>query len=222
VTWLGSSFRLPESDLGDCWSVSFSFSPDVIFLFPLSVIMGTIKKGALIKMMVKIIDIDTVPQSLLSSPLIGVTCCFLCAFWGCPLCCHPWWPISCDLAHLWIQSVPLGSTVSCDLAADSVAWLKPWAPCSASYLLSFVLWLPVEAVLLQGGWVLGLMQGILRDLCKEAVSGGRRENGWHFSGNLNFRQPGFGLLGGVAAAWCYSSLLNVADAELHDKPDLGY
>lgn len=53
-TWLGSSFRLPEPDIGGFWSVSLSFSPDVLFLFLLSVVFtGMSKKGALIEMMVK-------------------------------------------------------------------------------------------------------------------------------------------------------------------------
>lgn len=49
MTFLGSSFRLPEPDLGDFCSVSFVFSPDVLFLYSLSVgILGTARKDALI------------------------------------------------------------------------------------------------------------------------------------------------------------------------------
>lgn len=41
-----------------------------------------------------------------------------------------------------------------------------------------------------------------------------------FLGTVTSRQPGFGLLGGVAAVWWCYSLPNVSDPELHEKPDL--
>lgn len=84
-------------------------------------------------------------------------------------------------AHLWIQSTSGLRGLQCfhpdsisRLVSLSVEQLDTEAPCLASYLLSFVLWFPLEAASRQGGRVLDLMQGILRRLGEDSV---RREAG---------------------------------------------
>lgn len=229
VALLGSSFRLPEPDLGNFWSISFHFSPDVLFLFSFSVlIMGTVRKGALIKMMVKIIKID-VPQSPLSFPL-SLEWLVSFVLFGCPFCCHPWWLISRGPDHLWIQSLPLGSVGSCGFATDSVPWLvslsvKDLNTGSLSCLLSaFICSLDSSWGSFTARWV---SAGTNSRHPKGFVSGSSvwREAGewmalfwdlWFPTTRLGYL-PTTGVV--PAAVWCCCSLPNVSDAELHEKPD---
>lgn len=160
VTLLGSSFRLPEPDLGDFQSVSFGFCPGVLFPFSFRMmIMGITRKVAVIKMMVKIINIDVVPRNPFFSPLIGVTCCFLCAFWG------ALGAVTLDEQFPVVQLTCGSSTAGLHGFLCVCCWfnfttcfslsgrITHWAPFFTSYLLAFALWFRFAATSLQSGLI---------------------------------------------------------------------
>lgn len=159
-------------------------------------------------MMTKIIKVDVVPQSPVFSHLLGVVCCFLCAFW-----------VPFVLSPLMTNSRWSSSPVDPESMAELRGFLcvccwfnfmtcfslsgrvKPWAP--------FFCLLPscTYPLISTGGSFTaessspGPTAGHPKGFCEEAVSGGTQENGSAFLGPLAFsKQPCFELFLGATCS----------------------
>lgn len=184
------------------------------------------RKDALIKMMVK------KSVSPLSSPISLEWFVTSSLRFGCPFCCHPCWLVPRGPAHLWIWSLPLGSSVSYVFAADSTSYFVslPVVELNAGLLV-----LPPACFHLVSGfclrqlhcrvseWVLDPMHGVPMGFVGEAVAGGRQENRWHFPGTFDFQQTTWFWTFSVPWLWLGAATrCRVSDAELHEKPNLWY
>lgn len=151
--------------------------------------------------MTKIIKVDVVPQSLVFSHLLGVACCFLCAFWVLfmlsPLMTNSRWssspvdPESIAELHGFLCVCCWFNFMTCFSLSGRV---KHWAP--------FFCLLPscMYSLISTGGSFTAESSsprptvGHPKGFCEEAMSGGMQENGSTFLGPLAFsKQPCFEL-----------------------------
>lgn len=134
---------------------------------------------------------------------------------GCPFCCHSWWPVSRGPAHLWIQSLLPGSTLSRVFASDSTSWLVSLS--MEEWNVGFTILPPACFHLFSDFYLRQLYCGVSASWtwCRESqgVCGGssvRREAGEQmtFSWDLWLSTDSLVLnfFWGTAAAWCCHSL----------------